>query len=267
MTDLLNDLSRDTILSLVGLIFGIIGIVLAIIFYLKSKKNKTPYYLIKSFNIISESLGNKIKDIEILLKGEKISNLTVSKIVLWNGGNETINRIDIPDSTKFKIRTKEMIKIYDIEIIDNSDSAINCSIISVPNEHILDFDFLDPNQGFIIKVTHSGINSDDLIISGRVKGGFSLFNKITFNETQLQANEILNKVIPPSDVLIKKRGLKYIMLFLGLACIISSLTITDSSIFFRIVIGVFGAFNFFGGIVAIAEKGVPKNISKRFEED
>ncbi len=116
MTNYLNEFTRDTILSLFGLIFGVIGIILAIIFFFKSKKNKKPYYLVKSYNIISENIGNKIKDIDIYFKGQKVEDLTISKIAIWNSGNETINRDDIPETTRFAIRTKGGIEIYDIEV-------------------------------------------------------------------------------------------------------------------------------------------------------
>src|SRR5260221_3628729 len=155
MASFFHSLTNDTILSLISTVLGLFGIVLAVVFYIKGKKNKQPYYLIKSFNIIYDNFENKIKNIEILYKKQIIKNLTISRIVIWNNGNEAISRSDIPDATKFTIETKEGVKIYDIEFIANTDTANKLAILNQDQQYLIDFDFIDPNQGFIIKVTHS----------------------------------------------------------------------------------------------------------------
>lgn len=267
MTDFLNSLTRDTILSIAGLIFGIIGIILAIVFYFKGKKSKKPYYLMKSFNIISDNFGNRIEDIEILFKGQKIKDLTVTKIVIWNSGNETINKSDIPETTKFGIGAKEEIKIYDIEIIENTDTANNITLINHEQKYLIDFDFIDPNQGIIIKVTHSGKSSEDIIVDGRVKGGFELEQKNGFNSAETTMTLVLAKIFPTFEIVPKTSLIKYFALLLGIFCLAVSILSNELSIGLRIGIGIIGGIYFLFGIILISEKQLPKYISKKYNDD
>lgn len=86
-------LVTNPLLGLASFILAIIGLVLAVIFYLKSKKIKSPYYAIRSINLI-EDLISKIESLEMLFRGKPIKNLTVTKLAFWNAGNDTINYQD-----------------------------------------------------------------------------------------------------------------------------------------------------------------------------
>jgi hypothetical protein len=74
-----NWLETNPSLGVASFILAIVGVVLAIFFYIKSKKVKIPCYAVRSLNIV-RNLVNKIESLEMLYGGQPINNLTVSKI-------------------------------------------------------------------------------------------------------------------------------------------------------------------------------------------
>jgi hypothetical protein len=42
-----------------------------------------------------KDFSKKLVNLEVLYSGSKVENLTVSKVALWNDGNETIRQEDI----------------------------------------------------------------------------------------------------------------------------------------------------------------------------
>ena len=75
--------------TLLGLFIGVLSLILSFYFYKKTKRIKRISYGIRSHNLIRDFVSN-IKDLKITYSNEPIENLTVSKIVLWNSGNEVI---------------------------------------------------------------------------------------------------------------------------------------------------------------------------------
>ncbi len=111
--------------TLSGFLIGILGIVLSIIFYLKGSKKKNPAFEISGINIISENINNKVNDIKIIYKDTEIKSLTVTKVAIWNSGNDTIWEKDIPNSNKFRIDASQINTIYESEIISkDKDSTL-----------------------------------------------------------------------------------------------------------------------------------------------
>lgn len=156
--------------ALSGFLIGILGIFLSIIFYLKGSKKKNPAFEISGINIISESIKNKVNDIKIIYKDTEIKSLTVTKVAIWNSGNDTIWEKDIPNSNKFRIDVSQINTIYESEII-SKDKDSTLELHKIDNSIICNFNFLEANSGFIIKIIHSGINSDSICVMGKVIGG------------------------------------------------------------------------------------------------
>ncbi len=150
---------------------AIIGLFLAIFFYIKGKKVKLPYYAIRSHNIVRD-LVSRIDSLEMLYAGERIENLTATKIAFWNAGNDTIKREDIPDKAPLTVTVKKGYKILEAKILHFIEEANQFSIpISEDKSHIsIYFEYLDKNQGVIIQLLHTGKSKQDIEINGKIKG-------------------------------------------------------------------------------------------------
>jgi hypothetical protein len=91
----------DRILTIGGLAFTSL---LAYYFYIKSMKQKEPFYYIRSNNLIQDNLS-QMSGLNISYSGQKVENLTVSQIIFWNRGSEIINKDDIVISEPLRIES------------------------------------------------------------------------------------------------------------------------------------------------------------------
>lgn len=165
-------------LSIASFIIAVISVVLAIIFYSKSKKVKSPCYAIRSINIVRD-LVSKIESLEMLFAGQPIENLTVTKIAFWNAGNDTINSYDIPIAEPLTVHIKKGYQILDAKILYSKNPANQFSI-STSDDHSfvnLQFDYIDKEEGGVIQLIHTGTTDEDIEISGTIKGAGKLIKK------------------------------------------------------------------------------------------
>jgi hypothetical protein len=115
-------MSIDTLLGIVGSILGITGLIAGYIFYRKSLRIKEPFVSFKSYNLIRDYIS-KFDDLKILYKGRKIQNLTVTKILIWNNGSDTITREDITTIDPFRVVCVGDAKILDAKVLASNNPA------------------------------------------------------------------------------------------------------------------------------------------------
>ncbi|MBP2029909.1 hypothetical protein J2755_000843 [Methanohalophilus levihalophilus] len=168
LAPMIDQLTNPNII--VGYIIGIVGIIIAI----KSRKEKRPSYSTRSFNIIDSSIS-KFESLNILYSDEQIENLTVSKLIFWNKGRETIDGSDITPAEPLFIVPKKNCKILDAKIIDSKEPANNFSLEKIADEKgfQLKFDYVDKDEGIIAKIVHTGTSGEDFEIIGKIKGAGS----------------------------------------------------------------------------------------------
>ena len=106
-------------LGIIGLILAVVGIVLS----LKSIRKKEFVYSIKSNNLISGSIS-KLSNLVILYNTNQIENLTVSKILFYNRGSETIHQQDIKTINPLMI-SSETCKILDASVLQVNHPSNN----------------------------------------------------------------------------------------------------------------------------------------------
>ena len=156
--------------------FGAIGLTLTVIFYFKQKRKKIPCMDFLSINLVSPKIQT-IDNLNILFDNEHINCMTISKFIFWNAGNETINKADIATG-QFKIVSNNDIRILSASLERQSNESNDVSVIfkSDVNTAFVSFDYLDNNEGFILKVIHTGKDSNDLQINSKIKGvgGFKI---------------------------------------------------------------------------------------------
>ena len=168
LQDFLKWFNENPWLNLIFLGLTIASIVLAIYLHRKNIRLKKPLYFKKSINVISDSIPN-IKELEIYYQSKRIINLTVTKIAIWNSGNETITNSDQASIDKMRIETEEGIEIFHACVLHQTDFTNNL-VTEIKNNIVkIEFDYFDHNQGGIIKVVHAGKNSDALDVFGTFK--------------------------------------------------------------------------------------------------
>jgi hypothetical protein len=205
-SDYLDYVSQNPWLNVVSTAFGLIGIILAIIFYIKSKKIRQPIYRTRSINLVKENTS-KIKSVSILYNENRINNLSVAKIAIWNAGKETINSTDVAKKDKFRIEIDDGYEILDYELLYQKNPINDFKLTKISDKILeIDFDYFDKDEGIIIQIYHTATTEDSLNVKGTLKGGkniirndsgkkaFTIFDKIDKILDFLQLDYILKKI-------------------------------------------------------------------------
>lgn len=165
-------------LAISSFFIAIVGIILAIGFYLKSRRLKIPCYSIRSINVVQD-LISKFESLEIRYAGDAIENLTVTKLAFWNWGKETINSSDIASADPLLVRATEGYKILEAKVIYANNPANQFSIIDHEDKTAvsLNFDYLDKNEGAVIQIIHTGTTNDHIQVTGTIKGAGKMHHR------------------------------------------------------------------------------------------
>ena len=162
----------------ISFLLAFLGTSLAIYFYYKSRKIKSPVYDMNSFNIVQD-LTEKIESLDMLYDGKPIENLTVVKIAFWNAGNDTINSTDIPTSEPLIIRIKDGYKILNTKILYSKNPANKFSIDTSSDQFSsnIQFEYIDKDEGAVFQLMHTGLNEGDIEFNGAIKGAGRITKK------------------------------------------------------------------------------------------
>jgi hypothetical protein len=156
--------------GIIGTILGLVGIITGYIFYRKGLRLREPTVSLKTNNLIQDHVS-QLDGLEIRYKGHTVKNLSVTKVVFWNNGAETINNSDIVKANPLRIGGFNDVQLLDAQVItsNNDSSRIICEF-NDDNELLVTFDYLDKGHGAVIQITHTGLSSNDLTVAGQIKG-------------------------------------------------------------------------------------------------
>lgn len=146
-----------------------IGIGLGLLVYYKWYYKRNTFFCINGFNLINKPSADK-KNLKIISGNHEVDKITVSHIAFWNGGRKTISKSDIDTNDAPKIVSKNESKIYNIEIIMQSDPVNNFKITQADrSDYSLTFDHIAKSQGCVIKILHSGKEPNEINVTGKMK--------------------------------------------------------------------------------------------------
>ena len=177
MSELLQKFVQNPMFQLLSLGLGLIGIILAVLFYIKSRRYKAPMYEISSTTLI-ENLSAKLTGLEVNFKGIPQERITVSRLVFWNDGSDTIRLTDLTNMAPITIQLASGAKLLDASVVHVSEEANQFSIITkqestqedAPSHIIISFDYLDKYEGGVIQIVHTGKSTHAISVTGKVKG-------------------------------------------------------------------------------------------------
>lgn len=149
----------------------LIGILVRTYFYYKSKKTKVLKYDLKSYNLVKDHTS-KFTDLNIKYKNEDVKNFTVTKMILWNAGKETLHGKDITTAEPLTLKIKDGFRFLEVSLLNANNEASQISISPIQNNNTINisYDYLDNLDGAVINIIHDAIKSDDIKFSGKIKG-------------------------------------------------------------------------------------------------
>ena len=207
----IETLAKNPWLVIISFIITFLGFILAFIFYFKSKKVKKPRLESRSLNLLKES-AEKIEGLKITYLNENIPNITITKLAIWNDGNDTINKSDIASADPLLITAKDTVHILEYKIIyqKNECSLFDIEEIESGKKLKVTFDFLDFQDGAVIQLLHTGNSSSDIEFKGTIKG----VGKIGTNYSNKKEDSITKEIISKlsKKITLKIIGISYIIL-------------------------------------------------------
>jgi len=182
LEEFLNTLNQYELLNVIFLILAVLSIIISIILFLKSKKEKNPNYIISTHNIFKKS--KTLKDLTIDYKGNKVEHLSITYISFWNKGKLTIHNNDCVKKDPLRVEFPKETQILGTDIIfeKNEINDFTTKINVKENSIRFGFDYLDKNQGLRFKVYHTGLKDKKVAVKGTIKGVKELTNCIMSSE-------------------------------------------------------------------------------------
>jgi len=165
------ELAQTPWITFISMALALIGLILAVIFYCKGRKTKLIRYYLDGSSLF-EDFVEKISGLSIQFSGKQIKTLTVTKIAFWNNGTETINHNDFPTNDPFSINIENGYEILDATMKSNNISNnVKINLLDNGKKINVGFEYLDPKDGFIIQIFHTGTKySSTFKINGSIKG-------------------------------------------------------------------------------------------------
>jgi len=170
----MQKLSRDAKLSLASVLVGVIGVLLAVIFYFRAQREREPFYFIQSTrNVIvnrDRSIGDKLS---ITYKGQPLdtTNVAALQVFFWNAGREPIKAADVLIPLRVVLDGGQLL---DASISRQTRSLITkCQMLTIQTQSA---EFicsnLEQNDGLTIQLVYSG----DIGLNVHVDGAISESN-------------------------------------------------------------------------------------------
>ncbi|MFA4849585.1 MAG: hypothetical protein WC626_07645 [Methanoregula sp.] len=222
---ILEFLSQGWIGSLIGIIGICLGIVVAIYFYRQSRVGPRLVYQTKAIKIIGKDERAIPDDVRIFFGNTPVERLVKNLIIIWNSGYTTFDGKNIIDTNPLRAEYSQGTSVMRVTTLkatrpeNGSRAHVNPTNL---NEVIFSFDYLDPNDGAVFEIYHTG---EEIIpnMMGTIKGlpkGISDWGIIKTAARKEEPTKIKNPILA---ILV---GLGAIMLLLIIAFIILALIYT-----------------------------------------
>lgn len=155
----------------VGTLVGIAGVVAAIIIFFRTRRRTRFSYFQVGDRLLGLAGAGLPEGITAQYRGEPISNLTRSLIVLWNDGENTIAGTDVVEGDALRLRLKKEGNILTATVLKQTREV--CQLVTQINdlrtEVRLPFSFLDARDGASVEVLHTS-TCRHLDVLGTIRG-------------------------------------------------------------------------------------------------
>jgi hypothetical protein len=165
--------------NIAAFIVGLIGVIISLISYLSTTKNKEISYNIysPSYKIYDNELIHKTSNLNVFFKDSiKIEqNIYLTTFTIWNSGDLPIDKRDIRSEIEMKfIGIKKLINYHVIKEVEMGVSNI---VFTSKNDsvYILDWKFFDPGNGIKVQLLYFG----NEVVTSKIDG--SIFD-VKFKE-------------------------------------------------------------------------------------
>jgi len=171
LPQLFDWLSANPWLNLIFLVLAVVSIIATVASHVLSRRRKIPCFDKKSVRLVEEK-AVKMPGIRILYGDERIESLTLTKLAIWNAGDDLVEPADLAPSDRLRLEVMPPAKILGVEIAYESTPANNFRF--VPSEtpdtmRYIEFDYFHRREGIVVDLFHTGSDAD-VRLRGTLKG-------------------------------------------------------------------------------------------------
>lgn len=179
----------DNVLSLMekswlGTLLGIVGLVVALVSYLWTRKRTSLGYVHLGEHLLGSASDALPPAIVVQYDGISIPRLTKSVLIFWNSGENTVLGSDIVAKDPLRFHVGSDGQILSISVLKATRSVNDFTVIppgKEMNEAEFNFNFLDANDGVVVEILHTSTDRQPRI-KGTLRGlpqSFRNFGRFT----------------------------------------------------------------------------------------
>ena len=135
--NILRTLPNSPWFSWIGMAGTVIGILLAIVFYIEGRKQRRVNGWYSTSKIVDDK-QTSVEDLTVFYHGVAVNSLFVTRFVIKNTGNCIIERKDIYPSCPLHIKCDDNANVLYARVIEQSSDTINCSISPINDKNDLE---------------------------------------------------------------------------------------------------------------------------------
>lgn len=143
----------NALLGIGGIVVGLIGLIVSVFLYFRSKSKKILEYEIDSTQLMTKTMTS-IPNLKVTINDQPVESLTSTTIKFSNAGNQSIVLSDFATKEPLGITIKGCLYSYDVSA-DNPNSTPSLHLFDNKTFYI-EFDFLKQKQSFTITLLHDG---------------------------------------------------------------------------------------------------------------
>lgn len=156
--------------DVIGVFVGIVGIVLACVFYFRSKEQVKPRIRIENTVLVGKSEHLFPESVEVRYNDEVVPVLCKVRITFWNAGRKTLNRSDVAENDPIAIKfSNPEARVLDIRSVTTTRDVTNAKADLKGNHIYLSFDFLDRDDGLALEAFYDSEDAG-VVLGGTIKG-------------------------------------------------------------------------------------------------
>ena len=152
----------------------------------------------RSLPVLDRPRDTYLNDKVLITYADKpVSRLAVARVTVWNCGDTTIDGSMLVSKDPLMLLSNEGGEVLDVQMefdaqIGKRGANISLDTLDTSKSNI-SFDFLNPMEGFTVRILHTGVDPE-MKISGALKGG------IVFNEGTSEGKKSTKKLFVASAI-------------------------------------------------------------------
>src|ERR1700761_2775342 len=145
------------LLGLIGLAVGVASLGAAYYFYRRSIREPRLRYSTRAFSVIGGTLRPLLDGMEVRYRDAPVPRLAAATVTLWNSGTGTLGREAIAAHDPLRIQLEGEGQILEVALTKTTRRANNVAFEFDPEGGVITigFDFLDPQDGAVIRLLHT----------------------------------------------------------------------------------------------------------------